>query len=437
VELTRLLLRLSVPRAFVFAVPGSTAIRLTVERALRERGWAEALSPADADILVVCGDGEVGMTAMTDRVWDQIPSPRSRIRIAAQEAVPAQLDEAKSALLDLGALRMDATTREQEQAVAVESASSAMNLSAAGHDHGAMGSSAGGHDHGADHDRAAMTMPPGGHDHAAMTMPAGGQDHVARDMSGGGDHDQGSDHDKMGMVGGLAMARRGDDRDGLKLDQLHVALGPVLPDWPAGLVLRLVLQGDIAQSADLEVMGENGGGSFWMRAADDATVEARFGAAAAADSLQRLLAVAGWRSAALTGRWLRDELLSAESDAPSHPRFVRWIRRVRRSRTLRWSTNGLGIVDATEPNEELRGDATARWIRWTDEILAVAARPSGGSIALVSPATTGRAARARAAISLLPSLVTGQDLSSVRLIVASLDPDIEALPSQAHLARHG
>ncbi len=447
-ELTRLLLRLSVPRAFVFTVPGSTAIRLTVERALRERGWAEALSPADADILVVCGDGQVAMKAMTDRVWDQIPSPRSRIRILTPEAVPAQLDEAKSALLDLDAMRIDATTREQEQAVAVESASGAMNMSAAAHDHAAMGGSPGGHDHGADHDRAAMTMPVGDHDHGAMDMsdagqeqapmdmPEGGQDHAATDMSGG-DHDQGSDHDDMGMVGGLAMARRGDDRDGLKLDQLHVALGPVLPDWPAGLVLRLVLQGDIAQSAELEVMGENGGGSFWISADDDATDEARFGAAAAADSLQRLLAVAGWRSAALTGRWLRDELLSSEPDAPSHPRFVRWIRRVRRSRALRWSTNGLGIVDATELNKELRGDATARWIRWTDEILAVAAPSSGGSIAVGSSATTGRAARTRAAISLLPSLVTGQDLSSVRLIVASLDPDIEALPSQVHLARHG
>ncbi len=417
-ELTRLLLRLSVPRAFVVTVPGSTAIRLTVERALRERGWAEALSPADADILVVCGDGEVEMNSMTDRVWDQIPSPRSRIRIVTPEAVPAQLDEAKSALLDLDALRMDATTREQEQAVAVESASGAMDMPAGGHDHGA------------------MDMPDAGHDQAAMTMPAGGHDHGAMEMSGG-DHDQGSDHGNMGMVGGLGMAVRGDDRDGLKLDQLHVALGPVLPDWPAGLVLRLVLQGDIAQSAELEVMGENGGGSFWMHAADDATVAARFGAAAAADSLQRLLAVAGWQSAALTGRWLRDELLSSDPDAPSHPRFVRWIHRVRRSRALRWSTNGLGIVDATEPHEELRGDATARWIRWTNEILSVAAPPPGGSIALGSSATTGRAARARAAISLLPSLVTGQDLSSVRLIVASLDPDIEALRSQAHLARHG
>ena len=38
------------------------------------------------------------------------------------------------------------------------------------------------------------------------------------------------------------MADRGDDRDGLRLDQLHLPLGPVLPDWPAGLVLRVITQ---------------------------------------------------------------------------------------------------------------------------------------------------------------------------------------------------
>lgn len=51
-------------------------------------------------------------------------------------------------------------------------------------------------------------------------------------------------HD-MGIVAGLPMAERADDRDGLRLDRLHVPLGPVLPDWPSGLVLRLELQGDV------------------------------------------------------------------------------------------------------------------------------------------------------------------------------------------------
>ncbi|NEE25830.1 hypothetical protein G3M53_10200, partial [Streptomyces sp. SID7982] len=46
---------------------------------------------------------------------------------------------------------------------------------------------------------------------------------------------------------GLPLAERADDRDGLRLDRLHVPFGPVLPDWPVGLVLRLTLQGDVVQ----------------------------------------------------------------------------------------------------------------------------------------------------------------------------------------------
>ncbi|MDN5750212.1 MAG: hypothetical protein L0H64_17155, partial [Pseudonocardia sp.] len=52
--------------------------------------------------------------------------------------------------------------------------------------------------------------------------------------------------------GGLPMADRAPDRDGLTLDQLHLSLGPVLADWPAGLAVRLTLQGDVVQSAQVQ-----------------------------------------------------------------------------------------------------------------------------------------------------------------------------------------
>ena len=58
---------------------------------------------------------------------------------------------------------------------------------------------------------------------------------------------------------GLPMADRGEDRDGLKLDQLHVPLGPVLPDWPAGLVVRVTLQGDVVQHAEADAVGSRRG----------------------------------------------------------------------------------------------------------------------------------------------------------------------------------
>jgi hypothetical protein len=100
----------------------------------------------------------------------------------------------------------------------------------------------------------------GGHD----ATSGGHQGHGTGDTSG---HDMaGMDmgHMDMGMPAGLPMADRSQDRDGLTLDQLHVPLGPLLPDWPAGLVIRLTMQGDVIQHAEAETMGLAADtGSFW------------------------------------------------------------------------------------------------------------------------------------------------------------------------------
>ncbi|WP_433473669.1 hypothetical protein ACQPZP_33380 [Spirillospora sp. CA-142024] len=52
------------------------------------------------------------------------------------------------------------------------------------------------------------------------------------------------------------MADRADDRDGLKLDVLHVPLEPALASWPADLVVHLTLQGDVVQAAEVGVMDQ-------------------------------------------------------------------------------------------------------------------------------------------------------------------------------------
>src|SRR5260370_2487867 len=92
----------------------------------------------------------------------------------------------------------------------------------------------------------------------------GGAARHGHDMGGMGGMDMGGmDMGGMGMPAGLPMAGRGADRDGLRLDQLHVPLGPVLPDWPAGLVVHLALQGDVVQHAEAQALGLGGGGSFW------------------------------------------------------------------------------------------------------------------------------------------------------------------------------
>ena len=92
-----------------------------------------------------------------------------------------------------------------------------------------------------------------GMDHEGMDHE--GMDHEGMDHEGmdheGIDHG-GIDHGGMDMArpGGSPLPREGDDdRDGLEMDVLHVPLGPVLPHWPAGLVVWCVLQGDVIVSA--------------------------------------------------------------------------------------------------------------------------------------------------------------------------------------------
>src|SRR3546814_11926199 len=57
------------------------------------------------------------------------------------------------------------------------------------------------------------------------------------------------------MTGGVPYGRPlpgwAEDRDGLKLDQLQLRLGPAYPGLPPGLVLDLHMQGDILQDVGI------------------------------------------------------------------------------------------------------------------------------------------------------------------------------------------
>lgn len=201
------------------------------------------------------------------------------------------------------------------------------------------------------------------------------------------------------MPGGIPMADRADDRDGLKLDQLHVSLGPALPLWPAGLIVHTRLQGDVIQHATVEVLA-SGHGSFWTS----------HPAARHLDSSARLLDLAGWTDAAAVARRLRDDAL----DGIPVPAVQKWARRVRRSRTLRWLLAGIGNApDAPAP---LAGDALTRLYRWLD----------------MAEGLVG-AAETQWVVDALPNLLAGTELATARLIVASLDPDLDVLAG----ARHG
>ena len=426
-DLTGALLRAGAARPHVLTVtmPGGTAVRLAAEQELRRRGWPTAMTPADADVLLVAGGPAASFAGVLEETWRAMPAPRARAHAARPREVAAGLEAARARLSD----------RSGQQALAAQVADTGRDAPQHGDD-GADG-----------HEPVSRDIGDHGHE-------MGGGD--AGEM-GGGDH-HGHDMGGMGMGGmampaGLPMADRGADRDGLRLDQLHVPLGPVLPDWPAGLVVHLTLQGDVVQHAEAQALGPGVGGSFWTEpwrcaaAGEPVTTgeAARRRAAADLDSLGRFLAVAGWEDAATVARRLRDDILADAPGSRLRPAVHRFARRVARSRTLAWLTRGLGVLlpdDAAAagvggPALRAVGDVTARYRRWCAELDDAAAALDEGSPlgAAGTEPPCGPLDDTRtpptALLAALPRLLDGAELAAARLIIASLDPDLDELPARA------
>jgi hypothetical protein len=367
VDLTGWLLRRTPPHLLLVDTPGGTGARLAVERVARERGWRLAASPAEANLLVVAGPAGSDFVPYVDAVWRSVPAPRVRVQLAGARGAEDTLTAAVAELRDPHVQRSAAIRLAGEPAAS-----------------------------GGTHHQDAPS-----HDH------------------GGGMH-AGHDMDEMELPGGIAMADRAADRDGLILDQLRVPLGPVLPDWPAGLVLRTTLQGDVIQDVTVDVLASQGSG-FWHADELDAEDRLRRACARRLDGCGRLLAVAGWEHAAACARSLRDGVLSGRLDRRA---FERWARRVRRSRVLRWSLAGLGVLTGPRwEDTEFAGDAIDRLSRWIEQ--------AGASV----PSTVDDRGSVGAVLDVLPELLVGTELATARLVVASLDPDLEVLAGAA--ATHG
>jgi hypothetical protein len=428
VDLTGLLLRAGAtrPHVLIAAVPGGTQVRLAAEEQLRRRGWPSALTPANADLLLVAGTPARDIADALEATWAAIPAPRARVHAASPGEVAATLDAARAEL---------ASEARQRHAAAAGAGQPA------GH-----------------YDRPAGRAMPG---HGEHGMAGGGHDTGhGHDAVGDGAHDPGDGGDsghgmgEMEMPAGLPMADRGEDRDGLKLDQLHVPLGPVLPDWPAGLVVRVTLQGDVVQHAEVDAVGLGGdGGSFWAEPWRLAAVgepvpvaaAARRHAAAHLDSLGRFLAVAGWDDAAANARALRDDTLRGVPGSSPGAAVRRLARRVSRSRVLAWSTQGMGILRPGEfaggAVSDAAGDVTARYRRWCSSLTDASWLFDDGTpldaIALSTPhgEMSGLRARCEVLLAVLPRLLEGTEFAAARLIVASLDPDLSELSASAEASR--
>lgn len=336
------------PRYLMVAVPGRAGTRLAVERAARSRGWRPAASPADADVLVVCGGVTDALMPAVDQVWRGMTEPRARVTVPDPGVGTRVLDDAAAALL---------------------------------------------------------TSDPDG--------PSGGGQEDR--CEGHGDHAQ-----DMDEIAGAPMADREEDRDGMKLDVLHIQFGPVLPDWPAGLVLDMAVQGDVVMRAETRLLGPD---LPSYRLADPALADL--------DRLARLLAVAGHDGAALRCRMIRDALATTRSRAEIRDLFAPLARRIRRSRTLRWMLRGVGPIDVATSvrlglDVNVIGDAYDRLLRPIADVeAALAGEPD--ERAEVRPSAFADA---------LPTVVEGEELAAVRLIVAGLDPGLEWAPAGS-VVTHG
>ena len=408
--------------ALMVEVPGWWRTRAAVERAVLARGWSLAFAPADADLLIVCGEPGSRLEEAVELVWHQLPGPRVRVDVREYDDVARRLDDGHAGLLDVERHRHDAQQRlEGPDLLRALSKNSGQNHSNhEGMNHGAHGGHQGiehSDREGMDHSAHEGMGHSGNHHDDGMDHDAHrGMDHSAHEGMGhsGNHHDDGMDHDAhQGMdhsahgghggmdmsLGGIPLAGGGEDRDGLEMDVLTVRLGPVLPHWPAGLVLRCLLQGDVIATADAEFVGP----ARSLDTPPDSRVRSM-------DNVVSVLALAGWDDAAAQARRVRDAVLEHGWSDMANAGLHRLRRKVRRSWLLRWSLRGIAQLRVAEvhhcglPSDAV-GDTHDRLIRMLDR---------AGSDA-------GHDQQRAYSIEPLARAITGLDLATARLVVASLD----------------
>ncbi|HCM50340.1 MAG: hypothetical protein ABGX78_13815 [Microbacterium sp.] len=352
----------AVKRVHVMIVeaPGSGLLRMRVEAAVTARGWALACAPADSDALLVCGRPEAALSGLIDSVWQQVPAPRARAIVTNVADLSSTLDAVVEDLRDTTTQRMRSRSEQASKPPVV----------------------------------AEMSMDHSGHD---MDMPHD-TGHSGHEMGQSG-HDM--DHSGHGMdmsgPGGIPLAEGSEDRDGLEMDATHLTLGPILSDWPAALVVHCTLHGDLVTDVEIE----------WGEADELPAGSVREDAARLCDAASRVLAVVGWDPMAARARRVRNDLLDDAPLEKIRSGLTRLTRRAERSRTLAWSAKGIAADESIDPRGTLVG-----WLRTCSALLdPEAAPPSRPVLGSAADSATSEVIR---------SAVVGQELSTVRLIVASL-----------------
>jgi hypothetical protein len=268
--------------------------------------------------------------------------------------------------------------------------------------------------------------------------PAGPSDktehteHVTHDGTGDSpEPDMDMDMD-MDMPRGIPLATGGPDRDGLEMDVLHAPLGPVLPHWPAGLVVRCGLQGDVIVSAMAEILpaaaqpsGDRLVAGDSCRSADD---ERRLAVIRRSDAAVQVLALAGWSFAAGRARRIRDAVASGTALLDAAVDLDKLAQSVGRSWTLRWTLKGITVGDTLDHAQDGMGQSGSETVRgrligWLDEARRIARDDKAGGACELQDALAFQ----RSLLSAIPRLLNGTDVATARLIIAGLA--IEVVPS--------
>ncbi|MCO5100189.1 MAG: hypothetical protein M9885_04720 [Burkholderiaceae bacterium] len=237
---------------------------------------------------------------------------------------------------------------------------------------------------------------------------------------GVGEHGQGG----KGMMGGTPygrpMAMTAEDlRDGLALDAYTARIGPFLPTLPPGLVLELVLQGDLVQRAAMLAPP--------LAARRDTRFDTRpirNDACARALAAHRLRCVARLLTIlqlAAYAQRLRRMAREIEHDRPIG--CVAGLRgALRRAGVLRAIPPGLGTLDARIAEALDPGaadgdhDVRARLQRWLDEIEQLQPSATSGDAQAKEHATADVGFR-------FTDLLPGLEWNEAMLVIASFDPD--------------
>jgi hypothetical protein len=222
---------------------------------------------------------------------------------------------------------------------------------------------------------------------------------------------------------GIALAQGGEDRDGLEMDELHVRLGPFLAYWPAGLMLRCALQGDVITAAEAQRMGAANDGKTpsstgsWMQAARQT------------DHLIDLLVLVGWPRAAARARRLRAVLLGDHVDSHAARQQADALAAVvRRSRVLRWALRDLAPVAIDDSDRyglpaDLAGDTYDRLLTRLDVVQRAVRDETDAPQLHVHDSAVEH---------MLPALVEGLDVATARLVVAGIGIDLSPAERGQH-----